>query len=1009
MLIKNEYYKELSVIPELLLRERYDEATYICRQVIKKNIKYYSSWNIYSLTCLYRAISDININNNEFRLVIGLSNKIALLYYHRINEIDIEEIYDLGRIFQIHKKYYDICVTELVEQRFKNIDIEKDKKLILSGLYGALAQVTADTKKYDQNIDEAYRAIKLDKFNEFAYESLYDTYAIIKCEEKIINVLNDWASVSATPISPYIRLCEIYEENKTWDKAGLLYYYIAKNYQNKGDQVKKLIGNDIFRKLLFMPQIMAQMLYSNYSWKEGKYYKSIQHLVKSYAMQRSYKNKTDVSLNYIYQIKSLKDYEKEINSNTGTNYWLILKTLHLDKKIKYLGDNNINTLYTLYDYVSEIEEQVSAIYKIHNLIHLNDMLFDELMNVDLMFTSKRLYISLIYAALNKYVKSDWSIKVYLHNVMCQTHEYHKKNQENEYEVIINNIIEKINLLGDNNNELMNVNRDICALIKNIFNNIGFVQTKVSINMLDDFIIEYYGCKSRGDVHKKEMYLIKLLTNNLHFIDGELSCIWKWEKRLESSINSQLVNLKKEIKDQLYQIPKQTAQVVIEKQKEEQSEKKDKITLKIDFTKAKQIEVNGNPYKIKRTREFLLLEELLNNKDKEIHWSYGFVLFKGWQNVEKLPADPRDQFKNIVSLINGYLGREAIESQQQDIYKVWRLKDDINIVYNSIEKSQRLCNQANNAKNINAAVNKIQEALTFYPESIEANICLIDLLAKYQDNESIGGNTKCNLITAIDCIRRRESSLTMAINILQTIGEKSNWEGDWKEVPYYIIKMTDELKRLQSVVVLIEERVEKKLILSQDELECLSLVRLINKMKKFSINVQERDYRMKTLIKDKNIKQCIEIAKNDVKKNVRERGYSEIIFKDIDYTAQYSFVWFVSKKGDISFKDIGKLKFYITESLKYQILENSINDAYSINSSDQREMREMFKARKLLREKLGRDPDTREIIVELSGAWDWAKMDKAKANEAIIKRNIEFTEEWYCSLSDSFFIDGKNQL
>jgi len=425
----------------------------------------------------------------------------------------------------------------------------------------------------------------------------------------------------------------------------------------------------------------------------------------------------------------------------------------------------------------------------------------------------------------------------------------------------------------------------------------------------------------------------------------------------------------------------------------------KRVVSFDFSAAKKIIVDGKDHSMGKrglTQEFRLLEELLNKDKGEIHSSAGFILFEGWQ--EKIPKDgPDRQFQNEVTGLNKVLGPEAVESFIKGNTKLWKFSDSIKIVENTIDKAKEICQEACKVDNIDRAIAKVQEALPFYPESVITNCLLIDLLYKQQDSQNIDDNLKEKLIFAVGQLRIRERKLSGAIRKIQAEGKKDDWEGSWS----YVMEIAGELKEIQQRVV-IAEHLLNKIKLSEEEVLCLTIAKMINEIKKVEKADPNKEACFKVLIKIPLINSCIKIAANKVVKKAIAMGLTQRSEFDNQTEVQLlasGCLYDIIRDRTIDIINMDKLKNYLIVSMRHKLFARLIEVQCNISESNQKLIRDVARIRNALYNELHREPYHEEMIGKLGPSWNIEKLDEIYTYEKQLKGLFEDIEDVLKELED----------
>lgn len=429
----------------------------------------------------------------------------------------------------------------------------------------------------------------------------------------------------------------------------------------------------------------------------------------------------------------------------------------------------------------------------------------------------------------------------------------------------------------------------------------------------------------------------------------------------------------------------------------------KINLEIDFSQKKKIFVNGKGFKMGErgpTQEFRILEELLNRG--EIHWSSGFVLFEGWQAPDFVPErGPKWQFGNYVTRLNNILGPEAVESFTKGNAKLWRFRKSVDIVKNSIKQAEDICGKTGTMEDINRKIEKVQEALTLYPESIKTNSLLIDLLHEQNEPQNITGKLQQDLIFAVGRLRDREGKLSRAIRKIQAEGEKNDWGGEWEGVGSYAIEMAEKLKEIQLHKV-IAEHLLKEVKLSDGEALCLAIAEMINEIKKADKTEPLKDTCFKVFIKIPLIAKCMKEAVKKVENKAIAMGLAEKSDFDAKTSVQLlaeGCLYDIIRDRTFDIINLDKLKNYLIVSMRPKLFARLIEVQCHISMSEQRLIRDVARIRNELYNKLHREPHSEEMIRKLGPSWDRDKLDEIYAYERQLKGFFEDPEKVLKELED----------
>lgn len=463
--------------------------------------------------------------------------------------------------------------------------------------------------------------------------------------------------------------------------------------------------------------------------------------------------------------------------------------------------------------------------------------------------------------------------------------------------------------------------------------VGFIKGKQGIDAIENFVSVLLSCTKKEAILKEKELI--LLLKPAYVLDGELSKYLAErefrEDRLKSleesfqdtqrknttmilrAMKSTIRSLKKEIiSNKVSEVSKQKAGGGKAKYEK----------IEIDFSDSKEIRIGNKkvvPMVSKRgiKQEFLLLEEILNNKG-EIHWSSGFVLFREWQKyVPK--RGPIAQFWSVVSGLNGeILGFELIiDSKKKE--GCWTLNPDIE-VKSTIEEANKLCEEAEKEER-NDAIDKLKNALSLYPESIKAWKLLVDIMQKHQDKLL----DRENLLLGLEVFRKRGENLDAAIKRIQIEGDKQEWGGIWKGIQTYHLRMCDELKEIESYKYLIQ-KIWEGVKVEDDEAKCNTILGLIDDIRKSDTSTEATNAKFIELLDDRFIKECISSASKIILGELRRKGIKGVEHREVEDVAK-SKLWFLFREHPIRNKGAQAFKNYLNTSLKYRVMDEIKKDLH----------------------------------------------------------------------------------
>ena len=509
MLVKNEHYKELSVIPGLLHQEMYNDAIAVCMVTANKISECYLTWHLLGLLCLYK-INTVDINNGEYnKQIINSFMRSVKIQPRRIPYLDERDIcVEYLRLYQKYKRKISVDINKLLSIKYNDY-----KNKILSRIYSSISRMQYVNKNIDVNIDEANKALLLDDQNPGVYPLLYGIYhEIMKDNDKLIDITNKWMNLKNTnyaqSIMPCMALSELYAKSGELKKAG--YYALVGlrrnvNYlRNTGSEDYKIPveyivnGNVRIRKVfpagvpqyLLDPRVNGERAHywaALSYWKDGDYRRSSRHLVASIESKHPEKDRT---------------YKQKLRLMLDNPVGLIMRIQDVDYYINKIVDSNVQNLDDLYQHVYYLEKVIKG--------RINEDYYKCLtkyINMSSIYTPlavvipKRIYSAVLYAALQKYHCSIWPIYDYLNEIIIRIMEDTKK--ETLYDNMFNSILMRLNIdeyiikyIRNMTDPLINTNeedrlskqyKEICNLMRSILNKLGFTHSIKSVDKLEKFI------------------------------------------------------------------------------------------------------------------------------------------------------------------------------------------------------------------------------------------------------------------------------------------------------------------------------------------------------------------------------------------------------------------------------------------------------------------------------------------------------------------------------------------
>ncbi|MEW6687172.1 MAG: hypothetical protein AB1393_13375 [Candidatus Edwardsbacteria bacterium] len=663
--------------------------------------------------------------------------------------------------------------------------IEDIKKDMLSHLYCALSYMFSEKKPTKEYIREAQKSIEYNPYNYDSYKQLASLFLLKHDVKMAIKIIQRWADIDKQNVLPYMYLSFFLFSEKRFIESAKSFLHLTTLYR------KRLTWLTLFRDETLSERI--KLYYVDYLKGINKTVKFMLYL--SLGMSRWHEGFLEKAERHFSRcmeiIESLTYTEHPIIPQFHRLYGILL----VDKQIQALG--SAKTIRSLFQQITKLTD------KVYDIVSQIRGSFEEkyLVSTYYIATSKFVYLSILQVLLAHRVFSCPSnetkdVLISLPGLFSRAHRLLwaplTRKEINESTRVLSECEETKELF-----------LEMCTVLSRVFRKSKNWAGVKAANTLADFVIRIYRFKNLARASNEvQQSLIRTLSLSLKYADGKST--------ISSLSDQELKRIVSEALNEYYDKAR-------EKKLEAEPEKR---VIKIDFSKEKKISIDSKEIsmvgKRKMKQEFLLLEELVNRG--EIHWTAGFVFSKNWQ--QKVPVlGPSRQFDIIISDLNRALGHPCVISffKQRNI-KVWKFHESIKIE-SSIEKAKQICEEATKIEEINSAIEKVQEALPFYPESIETNSLLIDLLQKWQGE--IEGSLKKNILSAVECLRRREDNLSAAIQIIQTEADKNSWKGDWEEPWGYVKEMVNECRKVQECKI-IAERLIDNVRLTDDEAKCLTV-------------------------------------------------------------------------------------------------------------------------------------------------------------------------------------------
>lgn len=493
MLIKNEYYRELSAIPELYSNGKYSEAIRICLLLRKKHNTYTI---MFLLGVLYIAKALFEENKNI--LNVNKANKSALAAYtiiknHSFNEV-LNYLADLDLIFR---------GIELYENKndLKRIRHDEYKYESLSRIYSKLANVNCDI---NESLTLAHKALEIYNKNEDAYQRLLDIYD--KNDKKKKEALLRWVYADITIITPLEILYGIYLDNNSIKEACCCCYYIARRKRYVANQIKKegLCEEYIYTAIL--SERLAHELLLKYYWNEKNFKKAQLHLLKCYALWKISNN-----INSYDNVFNINRLTEELKRNKNCIYWFLYCLINIDNKID-LYSNKDNNLIDIYNFIKVIENDITALFKDEFNVCLKCFIKNNtLLPYPMIIISKVFCITLLYTVVKKYLNPEWSEKKYLTRVIeIIFKDFTKETYRslNLTESLKEEIVKQLNTY-DNSTRLVYI--DIINIIKKIIIKYNIDIKFESVNALETIVHDIAKNKSAMTSGKEKELVFKIKT------------------------------------------------------------------------------------------------------------------------------------------------------------------------------------------------------------------------------------------------------------------------------------------------------------------------------------------------------------------------------------------------------------------------------------------------------------------------------------------------------------------
>lgn len=558
MLVKNEHYKELAIIPELLIQGKYDKAIAVCLASTNKIPECYLTWHLLGLLYLYK-INIIDKNDGDYNKQITTSFTESIkIQPRKIPYMDERDLcIEYLELNQKYGKKASRDINNLLSIKYINY---KDK--ILSRIYSSMSRMQYEQKDIIVNIEEANKALFLDDQNPGVYPLLYGLYHEKKKDSiKVIDISTKWLKLKNTnyaqSIMPCMSLSELYAKSSKLKEAAyyaliglrrIVNYLRKTGCENYYITTEKIVNGKLKRYKITPPGITDYLLDPKINaetahfwaalsyWKSNDYKRSKKHL--KYAIEarypddnKSYREKMKLIYNnpvgLLMRIQDVDYYvNKMINSNIQNLNDLYQLSYYLEKTIK----NRINK-----DYYNSLTKYINMSPAYSPLA---------------IVIPKRIYSAVLFAALQKYHCPIWPISDYLAEVIVSIMEVTK--QETLYDDLFKSILMKLELdqyftnyirkKTDSNilsNEVDRLNveyKEICELMRLIFIKYGFIQSSKTVDKLEMFVKCLALYKS-----DKATSMIKDLIESFNEIGSKLSTCTENLTILTSSDNINISN------------------------------------------------------------------------------------------------------------------------------------------------------------------------------------------------------------------------------------------------------------------------------------------------------------------------------------------------------------------------------------------------------------------------------------------------------------------------------------
>jgi len=885
--LTNINYKPLRTVPELLEEGRYIESIELSKIVLKSVLDEpftnTFAWYFIGLLYLYYIYKEKSLKEEDAKLY----NKRAIHFISeackRDNYPSLQEGYFGIEIIKTHNIVLLNNANTITPSSCETINIISPES-ILSNIYLIVSRLYFENDNEDIATIYLKKSLEYDKTNLAAFWYLLDLYHESKMDEDEYQLLDQYSHEMPENESIIDKLWPLLYNKREYYKAGeILSTFIERRkvlYVNTINKLSQSEKNNTERDIYKYQIIMHIMFFLSYL-KDNKYNEAFNEYAGAFAS---------------LDLKTEKGYEKlNIDCSIRSLFIRCCDVLDVDNKVilKY------NSLGDIFNYILFLHKQTHDLVK-----YIQYLANTELYLCILVIVAKHIYsVALLFSLGYKYQPdSSKLLKEYINDlseiIFLQLSNSINTFQDVIWDKQIGRYLEEISHnKGINENDIILLFEEICCLIRHIYKKYGINGHIKSVNALENFIINIIQCK---DIKQNEDMLLKTLKE--HILEyGHGKNISNLEKQYERIISD------------LKNIPVLTAKEVIEKQRREQTDKKDNIELKIDFSKDKTIWVNGKPFPIKKSQEYLLLEEVLVSE--WVHSSYGFYLSRDWQ--KNVPVNgPIDQFGVIAGRLNTILGVPIVIASKGTKNKTWKINPSMLITENTISKSIEILNDINMKEYGDNILDKILLSLSFYPESIQANILAIDYYQHYSRDINVKTKNKINEVVML--LWDKESRLCSAINKIQEEGEKNNWEGYWKEASNYYKKMTDQYNEIIKWRFN-AENLFNNIIMKPDDEKYHRLMRIIREIKRMRTMKYDDNKMVQTLMEDITIVECRDKAIGRFLKKYQRIIQKGVNPKDIEKYYANAF-YEVLEKGKFAVKDLEELKNYLIKSLYYKFID-----------------------------------------------------------------------------------------